>query len=45
MICLFQGIIPGQLKETWCHSCHAKLVVAAESAKFLNLQQAEIGNI
>ena len=40
---VFQGILNGQLKDSWCRSCHSKLSVTAESVRFLNLQAATIG--
>ncbi|KAJ8303908.1 hypothetical protein KUTeg_017491 [Tegillarca granosa] len=37
-----QGMAPGQLLNVWCHSCHSKLRVAAESVKFTSLQPSGV---
>lgn len=33
---------PGQLLNVWCHGCHSKLRIAAESVKFTSLQPSGV---
>ena len=34
-------MIPGQIKDTWCHHCHAKMRVGADNVRLLVLQPSE----
>lgn len=36
-----EGLIPGQIKDTWCHHCHGKMRIGADNTRLLVLQPSE----